>query len=194
MQQMSARGATKEAILTTSINLFKQYGFEQVTINQICKELNLTKTAFYYHFKSKDELISEFFSIDNIVSNEDLLNILTVTDYAEQAMKVMEIYVKHMVRSGVEMTKENYRVHLRNQLLPLDKSKSPLLSTIIPTLIQRAKDTGQILNPASAEDLLDSMCNTANGVILNWAVRGGRFDVLEETRKRFEILLVVKGE
>lgn len=60
---MSARGATKEAILTTSINLFNQYGFENVTINQICQEINVTKTAFYYHFKSKDELISEFFRL-----------------------------------------------------------------------------------------------------------------------------------
>ena len=191
---MSARGATKEAILSTSISLFNQYGFEQVTINQICQEINVTKTAFYYHFKSKDELISEVFSIDNIVSNDDLLNILTVTDFADQVMKTMGIYVKHMVRLGVEMTKENYRVHLRNQILPLDKSKSPLLSDIIPTLIQRAKDEGQIRNPASAEDLLESMCNLANGVILKWAVEGGSFDVLEETRKRFEILLVVNRD
>lgn len=189
---MSARGATKEAILTTSINLFNQYGFENVTINQICQEINVTKTAFYYHFKSKDELISEFFSFDNLVSNDDLLSILAVTDLAEQAIKAMEIFVKHIVRSGVEMTKENYRVHLRNQILPLDKSKSALLGSIIPALLQRAKDAGQIKNPASAEELLDTMCNLANGVILNWAMTGGSFDILEETRKRFEILLVVK--
>jgi AcrR family transcriptional regulator len=191
---MSSRGATKEAILTTSIHLFNKYGFDQVTINQICKEINVTKTAFYYHFKSKDELISEFFSFDNMISNNDLLDILSVTDYADQAMKAMEIYVKHIVRMGVEMTKENYRIHLRNQILPLDKGKSSLLSSIIPTLVQRAKDAGQIKNPASAEDLLDSMCNIANGVILNWAISGGKFDVLEEVRKRFEILLVLKDE
>lgn len=189
---MSARGATKEAILTTSINLFNQYGFENVTINQICQEINVTKTAFYYHFKSKDELISEYFSFDNLVSNDDLLNILAVTDFAEQAIKAMEIFVKHIVRSGVEMTKENYRVHLRSQILPLDKSKSALLGSIIPALLQRAKDAGQVKNPASAEELLDTMCNLANGVILNWAMTGGSFDIREETRKRFEILLVVK--
>ncbi|CAI6043444.1 TetR/AcrR family transcriptional regulator [Cohnella sp. JJ-181] len=191
---MSTRGATKEAILTTSIELFNKYGFEQVTINQICKEINVTKTAFYYHFKSKDELISDFFSFENMVSNDDLLNLLSVTDFADQAMKAMEIFVKHIVRLGVEMTKENYRVHLRNQIPPLDKSKSSLLGSVIPTLIQRAKDAGQLKNPASAEDLLDSMCNIANGVILNWAIMGGSFDVLEETRKRFAILLIVNED
>ena len=62
-QRMSIRGATKEAIMSTSISLFTQYGFDKVTINQICKEINVTKTAFYYYFKSKDELISEFFRL-----------------------------------------------------------------------------------------------------------------------------------
>ncbi|KHL96311.1 MULTISPECIES: TetR/AcrR family transcriptional regulator [unclassified Paenibacillus] len=188
---MSNRGATKEAILSTSMHLFNQHGFDQVTINQICNEINVTKTAFYYHFKSKDALVSEFFSFDNMVSSDDLLDILSVTDFAAQALKAMEIFVKHIVRLGVEMTKENYRIHLQNQLLPLDKSKSALLSNIIPALLQRAKDAGQFKNPASAEDLLDSMCYTANGVILNWAVTGGSFDVLNETRKRFEILLIL---
>ncbi|SFB26182.1 transcriptional regulator, TetR family [Cohnella sp. OV330] len=188
---MSTRGATKEAILSKSIELFNKYGFEQVTINQICKEINVTKTAFYYHFKSKDELISDFFSFENMVSNDDLLDILSVTDFADQAMKAMEIFVKHIVRLGVEMTKENYRIHLRTQVPPLDKSQSALLGSVIPTLIQRAKDAGQVKNPANAEDLLESMCNIASGVILNWAIMGGSFDVLAETRKRFEILLVV---
>lgn len=189
---MSAKGSTKEAILTTAIKLFNEHGFEQVTINQICKEIQVTKTTFYYHFKSKDELVSNYFSVENMVSNDELLNILTVTDYVEQVLEAMGIFVKHMVRSGVEMTKENYRIHLRNQMLPLDKSKSPLLSQIIPSLIQRAQDAGQIQNPASAEDLLDTMCNTANGVILNWAITGGSFDVLAEVRMRFEILLIVR--
>ncbi|MDO3411546.1 TetR/AcrR family transcriptional regulator [Saccharibacillus sp. CPCC 101409] len=193
-QKMSARGATKEAFLSTSINLFNKYGFEQVTINRICKEINVTKTAFYYYFKSKDDLITEFFSFDRLISDTDLADLLSVADYADQAMKAMEIYVKHIVRLGVEMTKENYRIQLRNQVLPLDKSRSPLLGNLIPGLLQRAKEAGQIQNPAKAEELLDSMCNMANGVILNWAVLGGTFDILEETRKRFEILLVVKSE
>lgn len=189
---MNARGATKEAILSTSIQLFNQYGFDQVTINQICREIGVTKTAFYYHFKSKDELISEFYSLDNLISNEDLLTVLSLSDHADQAMKAMEIYVKHIVRAGVEMTKELYRVYLRNQELPLDRGKSSLLNSVIPSLIQRAKDVGQIKNPASAEDLVDSMCVIGNGVCLNWAISGGGFDVLEEARKRFEILLIVK--
>ncbi|NHN32746.1 TetR/AcrR family transcriptional regulator [Paenibacillus agricola] len=189
---MSTRGATKEAFLSTGINLFIEHGFDQVTINQICKEINVTKTAFYYYFKSKDELISEFFSVDNLITQDDLLEILSVSDYADQAMKVMGTYVKHIVRSGVELTKEFYRVHLRNEIIPLTKGKSTLLGSIIPILIQRAKDAGQVKNPASAEDLHDTMCCIANGVCLHWAIEGGNFDALEESRRRFENLLIVK--
>jgi AcrR family transcriptional regulator len=193
-QKMSTRGATKEAIMSTSISLFTQYGFDKVTINQICKEVNVTKTAFYYYFKSKDELITEFFSFDNMISNEDIVDILSVSDYADQAIKAMEIYIKHIVRSGFEMTKEHYRIHLRNSIIPFDKGNNSLLGSIIPTLIQRAKDAGQIKNPASAETLHDAMCCIGSGVIIHWAVASGGFDVLEEARKQFETLLVVNRE
>ncbi|MCU6792097.1 MULTISPECIES: TetR/AcrR family transcriptional regulator [Paenibacillus] len=189
---MSTRGATKELFLSTSIKLFIEHGFDQVTINQICKEMNVTKTAFYYYFKSKDELISGFFSVDNLMSNDDFLDVLSASDYANQAMKAMEVYIKHIVSAGVKMTKEYYRVYLRNEIVPLTKDKSSLLGSIIPTLIQRAKDAGQVKNAASAEDLHDSMCYIANGICLHWAMTDGGFDVLEESRRQFENLLIVK--
>lgn len=187
---MNTKNTTKEVIITTAINLFIKHGFEKVTLNQICKEMNVTKTAFYYYFKSKDELISEFFLADNLISNDDIVDILSVNDYANQAMKAMEIFVKHIVHSGVELTKEFYRVHFRSQI-PYDRGKSTLLGSIMPTLIQRAKDAGQVKNSASAEDLHEAMCSIANGVCIHWAIENGSFDVLKVCRKQFETLLVV---
>ncbi|MDR6554967.1 TetR/AcrR family transcriptional regulator [Paenibacillus qinlingensis] len=188
---MSTRGATKEGIISTGIKMFIEHGFDKVTINQICQEINVTKTAFYYYFKSKDDLISEFFTVDNLLSNEDLIHILSASDYANQAMKAMEIYINHIVRSGLELTKEYYRVLMRNEIIPLDKGKSTVLGSIVPTLLQKAIDAGQLKNPSSAEDLHDSMCCIANGVCLHWVIEGGAFNPLELSRKRFENLLIV---
>lgn len=41
---------TKELIRDTAIELFKKYGYEKVTIQQICKACQITKRTFYYHF------------------------------------------------------------------------------------------------------------------------------------------------
>ena len=37
--------------------MFKENGYENVTVLQICKAAGITKRTFYYHFSSKDEII-----------------------------------------------------------------------------------------------------------------------------------------
>ncbi|RXZ83766.1 TetR/AcrR family transcriptional regulator [Paenibacillaceae bacterium] len=190
---MNSKTATKEALLSTAIALFIEHGFEHVTINQICKEVEVTKTAFYYYFKSKDELISDYFSTANLISNDDLLSILSATDYAMQVLKIMEIYTRHTVRAGMQMTKEFYRVNLRDEIIPLAPEKSSL-GSIIKTLIVHAQGAGQIKNTSPAEELHDSLCYLSNGVCLIWAMGNGNFDVLEESRNRFKNLLMIDSE
>lgn len=46
----------KEKILKSSIKLFMENGFFEVSIRDIFKQININKSAFYKYFKSKDEL------------------------------------------------------------------------------------------------------------------------------------------
>ncbi len=49
---------TEAKILTASMKLFLEKGYEQTTIQDIVNELGgLTKGAFYHHFKSKEEVM-----------------------------------------------------------------------------------------------------------------------------------------
>lgn len=48
---------TRERLVSTSSDLFYQHGFQAVGLDQILDAVGITKTAFYKHFESKDELI-----------------------------------------------------------------------------------------------------------------------------------------
>ena len=48
---------TRERLVSTSSDLFYQHGFQAVGLDQILDTVGITKTAFYKHFESKDELI-----------------------------------------------------------------------------------------------------------------------------------------
>lgn len=50
----------RERILSTTLLLFHQQGFNSTGINQIIEEAKVSKASFYQHFKSKDELCIEF--------------------------------------------------------------------------------------------------------------------------------------
>ncbi len=44
-------------ILFVAKELFWKYGFKRVTIEEVCREANVSKMTFYKHFKNKMELI-----------------------------------------------------------------------------------------------------------------------------------------
>lgn len=186
---MAKKGATKEALLTAAIDLFQKHGFEHITIDDICKEINVTKTAFYYYYKSKDELVRDYFSADNMLSSDELASILSAHDYANQVLRIIETRIRHVTKAGVALTKELYRIYLNDQVIPVLPEQGGLTDIVI-SLIERAQQEGQIKRTASPKILGDSLCCLSNGIILKWIMTGGEFDITEENRLLFEALFL----
>ncbi|MEU4642228.1 TetR family transcriptional regulator [Micromonospora sp. NPDC023814] len=51
-------GGTRERIKSVALELFTEQGYEKTSLREIAERLNVTKAALYYHFKSKDEIVS----------------------------------------------------------------------------------------------------------------------------------------
>lgn len=54
---------TKESMLEQAIQIINKRGYENVTVEQICEELGVTKGSFYHHFKSKTDLIFQRYKL-----------------------------------------------------------------------------------------------------------------------------------
>jgi AcrR family transcriptional regulator len=50
---------TRERILYTALDYFYAFGFHEVGIDRIIEAVGVTKTTFYNHFESRDQLIIE---------------------------------------------------------------------------------------------------------------------------------------
>jgi AcrR family transcriptional regulator len=49
--------ATRRRMLTVAITLFTQYSFAGTSLQMIADELDLTKAAIYYHFRTREDLL-----------------------------------------------------------------------------------------------------------------------------------------
>lgn len=58
------RIAQRDLIFNTSRDLFQQYGFEQVTIEDICKAAGVSKSTLYLHIRSKEDLVMIYAAAD----------------------------------------------------------------------------------------------------------------------------------
>lgn len=50
---------TRERILFTALDLFHAHGFHAVGLDRVLNEVGVTKTTFYNHFESRDQLMVE---------------------------------------------------------------------------------------------------------------------------------------
>jgi AcrR family transcriptional regulator len=94
-----APDATRQAILDSALALFEVNGFHATSVQTIADEAEVTKGAFYHHFRSKDELVK-------IIHDELLEHLLREQrrvlenggDPAEQLRAEIEAIVDSVVR------------------------------------------------------------------------------------------------
>lgn len=106
---------TKEEILKAAGMLFAQRGYFGVSMRDIAYELNLTKAALYYHFKSKDELCRALLT----TTAQDLITTLSLAwnqgnDSLERLLKVIKAYLDFATK------RPEARLLLNQELASLD--------------------------------------------------------------------------
>src|SRR5215469_1082003 len=54
----SRRTDTRARILTVGLRLFAERGYANTSLREIAEELGVTKAALYFHYKTKEEIIT----------------------------------------------------------------------------------------------------------------------------------------
>ncbi|RBP59715.1 TetR family transcriptional regulator [Alkalibaculum bacchi] len=182
--------STKMQIIETAIELYKERGYENVSVKDICNRCNLTRGAFYYHFKSKDEILDNYFlSSDNLAINE-ILPLISAKKYIEQFYYFFDMYLERTFIAGHDIFGQIIK---RN----IDKSgkifspKDINMRKVYSSLIEKAQNAGEILNRTPPDLLVDTIVYIADGIALVWCSQNGDFDYVEENKKILDELFKI---
>ena len=63
---------TRERILQSAYALFRYRGYARVSVDVIAEEAGVTKRTFYYHFRSKDDLLADVVGIQSDLATAHL--------------------------------------------------------------------------------------------------------------------------
>jgi len=75
-----------EKILTSSIELFSQYGFKSITMDDIARRAGISKKTLYQHFANKQEVVNETVAWYKNNTTESCMVVLSGAENAVEAM------------------------------------------------------------------------------------------------------------
>lgn len=92
---------TKQNILNTAMRLFAEKGLENVNVEDVVKEVGVTRGAFYHYFKSREELIG---SVMYKAFEEDNPYLLADKQEGLNALEKLRFVAKLSLRAHMDMS------------------------------------------------------------------------------------------
>lgn len=93
----------KEHLISTALQLFDQFGFQNISVNRIISDSKIAKKSFYKAFPSKDEFISECLDVEVSQQKDSLLKILDKHDKNDHRKILQSIYQWHLQQRNKEI-------------------------------------------------------------------------------------------
>ncbi|HHX23777.1 MAG TPA: TetR/AcrR family transcriptional regulator [Thermoanaerobacterales bacterium] len=186
---------TKMHIVDTAIDLFRQRGYYNVSVTDICKASKISRSTFYYYFKSKDEIFDSFLLKPELIIFDKLPSILiNSSSYIEQFYQIFETFLKEMMETGPEIFGQVLKRNIDNGDLKILVPYQITMWDIYINLIKKAQEAGEINNPNPPEEIVEAITYITVGISVIWCNKNGSFDLIAKNRQILEALLLVKDE
>ena len=185
---------TKNALFAAAIELFKEKGYHNVTVDEIAKRAGTAKGTFYIYFENKSKVIvEEFIKIDLYYEKvyPQLENCKTATEKISLFTKKQLTFIKNL---GLDMLRVLYLNQIEKNPDNTDKiliNEERKLFTVMSELIKSGIESGEFKNSSSVAELTDWFNRSIRGLVLDWIIAEGEYNLVAQGLKYAENFLVV---
>jgi len=175
---------TKEKIYNSAMIKFTEKGLERTTIQEICKDAEVSIGSFYNHFNSKEDIIYEIFKRADLNFEQFKERDMDKKGIRELILEYMDYYVSFVQTNDIQFTKFFYNTS-NHYFVQEKRPMHEVLKSIL-------REYDLELNRYYVEDtdmLVDRLFITSRGVIFHWCLKEGTFDLNEMNRKHIEMVL-----
>lgn len=187
----AAKKQTKH-IIDTAVALFRKNGYENVSVNDICKAAGIARSTFYLTFSGKKDIIDKMLS--NVQQNRDEF----FTDFiaAENDFERMWLfccrYLDVAESIGPEVTGALLRLDLMGEISVLDQIHS--IDEWFIKMTRNCQQIGVMLTAEPAEELSKLGIDIAFYTTYEWCKGKGGFNLKKCVRRRAEAVYAIAPE
>lgn len=175
---------TKDKIYNSAMNKFTEKGLERTTIQEICRDAEVSIGSFYNHFNSKEDIIYEIFKRADLNFEQFKESNVDKKGIRELILEYMDYYVSFVQTNDIQFTKFFYNTS-NHYFVQEKRPMQEVLKSIL-------REYDLELNRYYVEDtdmLVDRLFITSRGVVFHWCLKEGTFDLNEMNRKHIEMVL-----
>lgn len=188
---------TKQIIYDCAIRLFRERGYDNVTVADIIKEAGVSNGSFYHHFKYKESLLQQFSAVFDQRYDEYYREVLCSEAYdkVNEIDKLIDLSVFSLHMLVYSDNEQLSRAVMRNSLLSDDKDKTIYLSPercyrkIALELIKTGQKKGVICTDRTSDELFLYMLVCVDGIYMHQLGYEERFSTEEQVAKCLRELL-----
>ena len=161
---------TRERIVQAGLELFERFGFAHVGLDQVLQQAELTKTTFYNHFESKEELVRA--AIDQreatvVAHLDEGLARMGGEDPQSRLLAVFDVLQENFRRPQVS------RCLLICAMIEFPSSQDPIFQTAVGYRNRRIARYRQLASEAGVaepETFSSQFAMLTEGAILDWQI------------------------
>lgn len=107
----------KKEIRRRAAALFREKGYDNVTVNEIAAASGISKNTFYYYYENKEELIRSMFDPQNFDMDRLMVELLSYSDPYEQILCLMRLTAEYFESLGKEIVRKAMVMNLSRAIL-----------------------------------------------------------------------------
>lgn len=176
---------TKKKIFDTAIKLLKEVGFENLTINKICKEAGVAVGSFYYYYKSLDFVVVELYKkVDGDFKRIGENDVLTGST-KDRILKLVDIQVNYGLDLGLDFIIQLYKSQVTMGSEYFGSWERELPKIFIDTIAE-GQTKGEVKGDYEASKIGREIIILVRGYIYDWCVHKGNYDLLTNVKEAVE--------
>lgn len=173
---------TRKKILKTAISMLETKGFDNITIEEICKKANVSVGSFYVYFKSKYDVLNYIFAKADEYFIEREAEIRGAGDAIEQILEFLRVYADYRETTSVGFLKKLYNTDNHSFLI-----KDRFMYQLLSSIVTQGQKEGQLTRDIGAEELVNYLFVVARGFMFDWCLHDGDYDLKIELEQFFKL-------